>query len=534
MKHTDMDDMSLGMDGTDLSVCYSNVGYIATAGGFDMLTFDTPFEWDGSSNVIVDTAFAKASTWCNCGQTTYDAIDSRGSAYRTDAVDSSYDYDNGSTISVLPRIRVMTESVSAAVDPSSGSWTGNYQVVIRGSNLGNGSDVTNVTLCGIDVASIDSQSATQIVVTAGAAISAGIGDVRVYSVNYGETVGSNAFAYNGPAFRLLGTNGAIIVNGDAPSKAKGSEFPDAFWHYPAVTNIFTITNSGNESLMISSVITNGSTSMAFRVMSCPTNLPAGSSAPCAVALDTDSIGTYTAEVVFASDALDSPFRLHLEGSVEPDIMSIYMPTQEVGGVERNIFSRYDWTVLQALTDLRDIVNQTNEAGIIIRFGGYPGYNPVFTNGNISQLSNDLDYLLDTFPLAGSQTFAMTNNVGDKSFIDQYGTYFTTDEPWLFDPLPFTNTYSVILEAGRHTAAAGILDVLENVELVTRYNRIQILASDNTMTQAVSFAAITNQTYPDTVGLSATASSGLPVIFTNLPGSFGRLAECYFDYFQCNR
>ncbi|MGD9781670.1 MAG: MBG domain-containing protein [Kiritimatiellia bacterium] len=81
------------------------------------------------------------------------------------------------------------------VVPSGGSWTGGYEVVIRGTNLCDGADITNVTLCGVAVASIDSRSATQVVVRAGAAAAAGTGDVRTFSASFGETVKSNAFEY---------------------------------------------------------------------------------------------------------------------------------------------------------------------------------------------------------------------------------------------------------------------------------------------------------------------------------------------------
>ena len=81
------------------------------------------------------------------------------------------------------------------VEPSMGTWAGEYEVAIRGVDLGNGMDVTNVTLCGVPVASIVSQSATQIVVVAGAAAGPVVGDVRVFSTSFGETVGSDAFTY---------------------------------------------------------------------------------------------------------------------------------------------------------------------------------------------------------------------------------------------------------------------------------------------------------------------------------------------------
>ena len=81
------------------------------------------------------------------------------------------------------------------VTPNNGSWSGGTTVMINGVNLGDGTDITNVTLCGIPVQSIQSQSATQVVVVTGPSPVLGLGDVRVYSVSYGETVKSNAFRY---------------------------------------------------------------------------------------------------------------------------------------------------------------------------------------------------------------------------------------------------------------------------------------------------------------------------------------------------
>ncbi len=100
------------------------------------------------------------------------------------------------------------------VAPSSRSWTGGYQVVITGTNLCDGVDVTNVILCGVSVASIASQSATQIVVMAGAP---GIGDVRVFSASFGEAVKSNAFEYlkeNQTLVTFRPTNGSVFVQNE--------------------------------------------------------------------------------------------------------------------------------------------------------------------------------------------------------------------------------------------------------------------------------------------------------------------------------
>ena len=84
----------------------------------------------------------------------------------------------------------------AGVEPSSGLSSGGFEVTITGSNLGNGTDITNVTIRGASVASIVSQSATQVVVVAGVG-DPGLGDVRVFSTSHGETVKSDAFTYIG-------------------------------------------------------------------------------------------------------------------------------------------------------------------------------------------------------------------------------------------------------------------------------------------------------------------------------------------------
>ncbi len=89
-----------------------------------------------------------------------------------------YDYDGG-------------------VTPSSGPVTGGFTVTISGTNLCNGllADVTNVTMCGVSVSSVDSVAgSTQIVVTA-AAGSAGTGDVKVYAASCGTSVKLNGFTY---------------------------------------------------------------------------------------------------------------------------------------------------------------------------------------------------------------------------------------------------------------------------------------------------------------------------------------------------
>jgi len=99
------------------------------------------------------------------------------------------------------------------VNPTSGSYVGGFPVTITGTNMGNGSDITNVTLCGVRGWAIVAQSGTQVVVTAGGAFNVGVGDVCVYSESFGMTVKSNIFTYNGAPTNLPTPGGVSATYG---------------------------------------------------------------------------------------------------------------------------------------------------------------------------------------------------------------------------------------------------------------------------------------------------------------------------------
>lgn len=95
----------------------------------------------------------------------------------------------------LKRIFIsQTMGTIGTISPSSGPLIGGFPVTIVGSNLGNGNDITEVTLAGIR-AEIVSQSATQVVVTAGRADAAVRDNVVVRSTTRGASTASNSFSY---------------------------------------------------------------------------------------------------------------------------------------------------------------------------------------------------------------------------------------------------------------------------------------------------------------------------------------------------
>eukprot|EP00741_Cyanophora_paradoxa_P005354 tig00000880_g5192.t1 len=90
--------------------------------------------------------------------------------------------------------RIVVSGYVASVSPSAGTKRGGYLVTISGGNLGNGAagDIYSVLLAGAQ-ATIVSQSADQVVVTAGASTRVGRGNVVVVSRSKGMTVGPVEF-----------------------------------------------------------------------------------------------------------------------------------------------------------------------------------------------------------------------------------------------------------------------------------------------------------------------------------------------------
>ncbi len=193
-------------------------GALYAVGGYSSggVTTTNVFWYDETLNVWTESAGLPAS---RSGHT---VAELNGSLFAIGGADSGAGY-------VTNVFQYPGSAGSSGVSPDGGSFTGGYEVVISGSNLGDGSDVTNVTLGGVTVSGITRQSATEIVVVAGAASAAGTGDVRVFSTSYGETVKLDGFTYlregQAPLVfepaspQVYGTTQALTVSGGSGAGA---------------------------------------------------------------------------------------------------------------------------------------------------------------------------------------------------------------------------------------------------------------------------------------------------------------------------
>ena len=281
----------------------------------------------------------------------------------------------------VSRIAMWTPTVATnpGVAPLAGSYTGNYEVVIQGYNLGNGTDITNVTLCGV-AAAIQSQNATQVVVVAGAA-APGLGDVRVFSASQGETTKSNGFTY---------TAASIAVSGPAFGPMP----------FGAVrTNVYTVTNSGTEALLITAVTNVGAGATMFDVSAIPATVAAGTASNFPVTFTASAIGTFTPAVHVANNSLVADYVFGATGHVYQastnagpfaggNVVTITngnfgtITNVLVGGVAATILDSGTSWVTVAMPSVgaagaADVVVQTSDNGDVELPGAYT-YNPAGT------------------------------------------------------------------------------------------------------------------------------------------------------------
>jgi hypothetical protein len=67
MKHTTADNVA-AHDAGPFETVYSTASYMPTPGGWDMILLDTPFIWNGTDNILIDTAFSMLDNYNASGQ----------------------------------------------------------------------------------------------------------------------------------------------------------------------------------------------------------------------------------------------------------------------------------------------------------------------------------------------------------------------------------------------------------------------------------------------------------------------------------
>ncbi|HBA85181.1 MAG TPA: hypothetical protein DCZ95_13920, partial [Verrucomicrobia bacterium] len=206
-----------------------------------------------------------------------------------------------------------------------------------------------------------------------------------------------------PEMAVLGTNGAVIVAGDAtPSTADGTDYGDVRVTGSTVDRIFTVTNSGTMSLTISGVTTNGTNPSDFLITSGPApTVAAGAKTTFTVRFDPSVLGARSAVVHVLSDDVDeSDYAFTVQGlGVEPEIAVLGTNGAVIadGDATPNAADGTDYGDVRVTgTTVDRIFTVTNSGAMVLTISG------VTTNG-----TNPSDFIVTSSPAstvaAGAKT-----------------------------------------------------------------------------------------------------------------------------------
>jgi len=122
MKHTTATNVSTWQTGTFTTV-YTSASYTPVEGSYHMLTLTTPFDWNGTDNLVVDTAFGLLSANTNTGTIQYTTTTNGYRWLGNDTTNVSNTYSGGTLVTRRPNIKltVAVNTVGAQISTSTNS-----------------------------------------------------------------------------------------------------------------------------------------------------------------------------------------------------------------------------------------------------------------------------------------------------------------------------------------------------------------------------------------------------------------------------
>ncbi len=97
MKHTTATNVTSWIDSQDLVTVYSNASYRPTATGYNMYTLSTPFLWNGTENLLIDTAYGLIGSYSSTGTVQYTSITNGYRYSRSDTIDQTNVFSGSGT-----------------------------------------------------------------------------------------------------------------------------------------------------------------------------------------------------------------------------------------------------------------------------------------------------------------------------------------------------------------------------------------------------------------------------------------------------
>jgi hypothetical protein len=99
MKHTTAANVASWQTSTGMVTVYSAASHMPSPGGYDMLTLSNPFTWNGTDNLVIDTAFDRVSSSSSSGTVRYTETAS-GYRYARSNISNQTNVFTGGSVSV--------------------------------------------------------------------------------------------------------------------------------------------------------------------------------------------------------------------------------------------------------------------------------------------------------------------------------------------------------------------------------------------------------------------------------------------------
>ncbi|HOA10750.1 MAG TPA: choice-of-anchor D domain-containing protein, partial [Tenuifilaceae bacterium] len=262
MKHTTATDVSSWIDNTNLVTVYTNASYTISTTGYNMLTLSTPFLWNGTDNLLIDTAFGLIGSYSQTGTVQYTSV-ANGYRYTcNDSADQTNVFSGGSTSSSKPNIKLILTAVS-----------GNPQISVN---------PTSFTFGSVAVGTTSTQNFT-IINTGGSTLTGSIITPTGYSVTAAAKEIRNTLSFSIPAGQsktyilsfspvsAISYNGNVTISSNSQTQANLSLPVTGSGYIPPTisvnTNILSATlTSGAESTQTFTISNTGSQSLTYTMV----------------------------------------------------------------------------------------------------------------------------------------------------------------------------------------------------------------------------------------------------------------------------
>ena len=257
MKHTTAADVSNWIDNTNLVTVYTNASYTVTTTGYNMLTLSTPFLWNGTDNLLIDTAFGLIGSYSSTGTVQYTSTANGYRFTRSDSADQTNVFSGGSSSSYKPNVKLFLTALSVnpqiSVNPTSFSFgsvatgttsTQNFTIINTGGSTLTGS-ITTPTGYSVSALSREIKNTLSFSIPAGQnkTYILSFSPVSAISYNGNVTISSNSQTQSNLSLPVTGSGyipPTISINTNALSATltTGAES----------TQNFTISNTGSQAL----------------------------------------------------------------------------------------------------------------------------------------------------------------------------------------------------------------------------------------------------------------------------------------------